>query len=81
MKKLVYGDKVELTSDYVEGDIVKFECKDHPTQLAKIEYSKIIKVKARLSDDRILMLSYVMENNRHVELNQIKEMVKRNPNG
>lgn len=76
MRKHVHGDKIEFTSDYVEGDIVKFEFTDKIGE-RKFEYSKIIKVKARLDESKTLMLSYVMENSKHIELSQIKEMVRR----
>jgi len=77
MAKHVHGDTIEYTSDYVEGDIVKYEA-DNKLDMKSIEYSKIIKVKARLHNDKTLMLSYVMENGKHVELSAIKEMIKKN---
>lgn len=76
MAKHVHGDKIEYTSDYIEGDVVKYET-DTRGGGKIMEYSKIIKVKARLQDDKILTLSYVMENSKHVDLKDIKEMIKK----
>lgn len=74
--KLVHLDKVEFTADYIDGDIIKFETKTKDGETLT-EYSKIIKVKARIDDKNVLWLSYVTENGKHIEHAQIKELVKK----
>ena len=76
MSKLSHLNKVEFVSDFVEGDIVKFEVKSNAGQKV-LEYSKIIKVRARIDNERTLLISYITENGRHVERSQIVELIRK----
>lgn len=71
--KYTHGQILEITSDYIEGDLVKYRLGENSFD----SYSKIKHVKTILTDTLLIQQKYIMINGDLVGHEEIKDIVQK----